>query len=59
MIKSIMPTTEKGDKRMVIVDNNGTEIADSSFNNNKLESFKNLELSKCKKWSNRIIDRKS
>jgi hypothetical protein len=43
MIKSIMPTTEKGDKRMVIVDNNGTEIADSSFNNNKLEAFKNLQ----------------
>ncbi|HEY6883950.1 MAG TPA: cache domain-containing protein [Nitrososphaeraceae archaeon] len=43
MIKSIMPATEKGDKRMVIVDNNGTEIADSSFNNNKLEAFKNLQ----------------
>ena len=43
MIKSIMPTTGKGDKRMVIVDNNGSEIADSSFNNNKLESFKNLQ----------------
>ena len=44
MIKSIMPTTGNGNKRMVIVDNNGTEIADSSFNNNnKLESFKNLQ----------------
>src|SRR6188472_528450 len=44
MIKSIMPTTGNGNKRMVVVDNNGTEIADSSFNNNnKLESFKNLQ----------------
>jgi cache domain-containing protein len=44
IIKSIMPTIGKGDKRMVIVDNNGTEIADSSFSrNNKLESFKNLQ----------------
>jgi Cache domain len=46
MIKSIMPTTEHGKKRIVIVDNNGTEIADSSFDsskNNKLESFKNLQ----------------
>jgi cache domain-containing protein len=43
MIKSIMLTTER-DKRMVIVDNNGTEVADSSSNkNNKLESFKNLQ----------------
>lgn len=37
-----MPT-EDGDKRMVIVDNNGTEIADSSFDNNNMESFKNLQ----------------
>jgi hypothetical protein len=45
MIKSIMPITGKGDKnkRMAIVDNNGTQIADSSFNNNKVESFKNLQ----------------
>jgi hypothetical protein len=42
MIKSTMPT-EDGDKRMVIVDNNGTEIADSSFDNNNMESFKNLQ----------------
>ena len=38
-----MRTTGKGDKRMVTVDNNGSEIAESSFNNNKLESFKNLQ----------------
>jgi hypothetical protein len=38
-----MRTTGKGDKRMVTVDNNGSKIADSSFNNNKLESFKNLQ----------------
>ena len=38
-----MRTTGKGDKRMVTVDNNGSEITESSFNNNKLESFKNLQ----------------
>jgi Cache domain len=48
MIKSIMPTTEASNiKRMVIVDNNGTGIADSSFDTNKnnknIESFKNLQ----------------
>jgi hypothetical protein len=50
MIKSIMPTTtESGNiKRIVIVDNNGTGIADSSFdsnnkNNKNIESFKNLQ----------------
>jgi hypothetical protein len=45
MIKSKMPTIEDGNnKRMVIVDNNGTEIADSSSdNNNNMESFKNLQ----------------
>ena len=42
MIKSTMPT-EDDNKRMVIVDNNGTEIADSSFDNNNIESFKNLQ----------------
>ena len=42
MIKSTMPT-EEGDKRMAIVDNNGTVIADSIFNNNSMESFKNLQ----------------
>ena len=45
-----MPT-EDGDKRMAIVDNNGTVIADSSFDNNNMESFKNTpKFSKCKKW---------
>jgi cache domain-containing protein len=48
MIKSTMPTTGDGNKnkRMVILDNNGTEITDSSFdnnNNNNMESFKNLQ----------------
>jgi Cache domain len=51
MIKSIIPRiTESGDniKRMVIVDNNGTGIADSSFDSNNkinknIESFKNLQ----------------
>jgi Cache domain len=42
MIKSTMPT-EDVDKRMVIVDNNGTKIADSSFDNNNMESFKKLQ----------------
>jgi hypothetical protein len=42
LINSTMPT-ENGDKRMLIVDNNGTEIADSSFDNNNIESFKNLQ----------------
>jgi hypothetical protein len=42
MVKSTMPT-EDGNKRMVIVDNNGTEIADSSFDNNNMESFKKLQ----------------
>ena len=42
MIKSTMPT-EDGDKRMAIVDNNGTVIADSSSDNNNMESFKNLQ----------------
>ena len=42
MIKSTLPTGD-GDKRLVIVDNNGTEIADSSFDNNNMESFENLQ----------------
>lgn len=42
MIKSRLPTGD-GDKRLVIVDNNGTEIADSSFDNNNMESFENLQ----------------
>ena len=37
-----MPT-EDSDKRMVIVDNNGTEIADSLFDNDNVESFKKLQ----------------
>jgi hypothetical protein len=51
VVKSIMPaTTYTGNniKRIVIVDNNGTGIADSSFdsnnkNNKNMESFKNLQ----------------
>jgi len=41
----IMPTTtDSGNvKRIMIVDNNGTGIADSSFDNNKMESCKNLQ----------------
>jgi hypothetical protein len=42
MKKSTMPT-EDGDKRMVIVDNNGTEIADSLFDNDNMESFEKLQ----------------
>ena len=37
-----MPT-EDSNKRAVIVDNNGTEIADSSSGNNNMESFKILQ----------------
>ena len=37
-----MPT-EGSDKRMVIVDDNGTEIADSLFDNDNVESFKKLQ----------------
>ena len=48
LVKSIMPSaTEVSNiKRIVLVDNNGTAIADSSFINNKnknIESFKNLQ----------------
>jgi hypothetical protein len=42
MIKSTMPTKDGG-KRMAIVDNNGTVIAVSSFDNKYMESFKNLQ----------------
>lgn len=42
LIKSTMPT-EDSNKRAVIVDNNGTEIADSSSGNNNMESFKILQ----------------
>ena len=34
---------EDSDKRFVIVDNNGTEIADTSSDNNNMESFKELQ----------------
>jgi Cache domain len=48
MVKSIMPTATEASniKRIVLVDNNGTGIADSSFSNNNnknTESFKNLQ----------------
>lgn len=42
LIKSTMPP-EDSDKRFVIVDNNGTEIADTSSDNNNMESFKELQ----------------
>ncbi|WP_458719271.1 cache domain-containing protein [Candidatus Nitrosocosmicus sp. R] len=42
LIKSTMPP-EDSDKRFVIVDNNGTEIADTSSDNNNIESFKELQ----------------
>jgi hypothetical protein len=42
LIKSTMPR-EDSNRRAVIVDNNGTEIADSSSGNNKMESFKMLQ----------------
>jgi hypothetical protein len=48
MLKSIIPTTtETGNiRRIVLVDNNGTGLADSSSTKNKnenIESFKNLQ----------------
>lgn len=42
LIKSTV-STEGGNKRAVIVDNNGTEISDSSSDNNIMESFKKLQ----------------
>ena len=39
VIKSTMPT-EDGDKRMVLIDNEGTEIEDSSFDNISTESIR-------------------
>ena len=42
LIKSTMQP-EDSDKRFVIIDNNGTEIADSSSDNNNMESFKELQ----------------
>ncbi len=42
LIKStVLP--EDSNKRFVIIDNNGTEIADSSSDNNNMESFKELQ----------------
>ena len=47
MLKSMMPATTEASKikMIVLVDNNGTKIADSSFDNNNksTESFKNLQ----------------
>ena len=42
LIKSVM-VTEDGNKRFIIIDNNGTEIGDSSSNNYNMESFKDLQ----------------
>ena len=42
LIKSTK-SPEDSDKRFVIVDNNGTEIADTSSDNNNIESFKELQ----------------
>ncbi len=42
LIKSTK-SAEDSDKRFVIVDNNGTEIADTSSDNNNMESFKELQ----------------
>jgi len=46
MIKSVILATQDGNKRMVIVNNNGTGIADSSFDSNKnnnMESYNKLQ----------------
>jgi cache domain-containing protein len=42
LIKSAM-MPEDGNKRFIIIDNNGTEIGDSSYNNYNMESFKDLQ----------------
>ena len=42
LIKSTM-LPDDSNKRFVMADNNGTEIADSSANNNNMESFKELQ----------------
>ena len=42
LIKSAM-MPEDGNKRFIIIDNNGTEIGDSSSNNYNMESFKDLQ----------------
>ena len=42
LVKSAM-LPEDSNKRFVIIDNNGTEIADSSSDNNNMESFKKLQ----------------
>ena len=44
LIKSTISTENNNIKRVVIVDNNGTKIADSSLDkNNNVESFKKLQ----------------
>ncbi|MDF0680040.1 MAG: cache domain-containing protein [Candidatus Nitrosocosmicus sp.] len=42
LVKSAM-LPEDSNKRFVIIDNNGTEIADSSSDNNNMESYKELQ----------------
>ena len=42
LTKSVM-VPEDGNKRFIIIDNNGTEIGDSSSNNYNMESFKDLQ----------------
>jgi hypothetical protein len=42
LIKSTMQT-EDSNKRVVLVDNNGTKIADSLSDNNNMITFKNLQ----------------
>jgi Cache domain len=42
LVKSAM-LPEDSNKRFIIIDNNGTEIADSSSDNNNMESYKELQ----------------
>jgi hypothetical protein len=42
LIKSTMSTGDSN-KRAVIADNNGTQIVDTSSDNNNMESFKKLQ----------------
>jgi hypothetical protein len=42
LIKSTLPTWD-GNKRAIIADDKGTEIADSSSDNKNMESFKKLQ----------------
>jgi hypothetical protein len=44
MVKSSMPTEGSGNMRMIIIDNNGIEIADSLSDNNKMQSFIELQI---------------